>query len=178
MHQWLRWGGVLRVCRALWERQMPGAVIDMQHDQGWVSAMLSQRSRSSGRGWWKGVLVEEKHPQGGEESRLPSSILRAHVCSQRQCAGPPCRAGFCRRWLFWKDSFPLPWETTGRKVSQCGEEGQRDCTRLWRKGRATSSFTNTPDLLNTVTLERLGLPEGALCSDKWHEPPSHEFPIN
>ena len=45
-------------------------------------------------------------------------------------------------------------------MSQCGEEGQRDCTRLWRKGRATSSFTNTPDLLNTVTLERLGLPEG------------------
>lgn len=33
-------GLVLRACRALWERQMPGAIIDMQHDQGWVSARL------------------------------------------------------------------------------------------------------------------------------------------
>lgn len=34
---------------------------------------------------------------------------------------------------------------------------------LWRKGRAAFSFTNTPDLLNTMTLERLGLPEGCFA---------------
>lgn len=113
-HGWAVSSGSARPCG-----QTREAAIDIQRDHGCVSAWLCTEKPQLCEGLMEGVLTEEKHPRGSGEPRLPSSILRACVCSQRHCdcqLGLTAEVGSAGAEYPEKTHFRCCWETMERKV--------------------------------------------------------------